>query len=160
SRKIVTPDGQWYTPLALGIHDDHSRLCCHLQWYLAEKAEDLVHGLSQAFEKRGLPRMALMDNGSALIAEEGVEGLGRLSIVQENTLPYCAFQNGKEEVFWAQLEGRLLAMLEGVRDLTLAFLNEASQAWVEMEYNRTRNDETGEKPIDRFVHGQSVLRTC
>ncbi len=160
SRKIITPGGKWYTPLALGIHDDHSRLCCHLQWYLSEQAEDLVHGLLQAFEKRGLPRKALMDNGSAMIAQELVEGFPRLSIIQEHTLPYCAFQNGKEEVFWGQVEGRLLAMIEKVPDLTLAFLNEATQAWVEMEYNRTKNDETGEKPIDRFIHGQNVLRDC
>ena len=160
SRKIITPGGQWRLPIALGIHDDHSRLCCHLQWYLSEQAEDLVHGVSQALQKRGLPRKVLMDNGSAMIAREVVEGFPRLSILQETTLPYSPFQNGKEEVFWGQVEGRLLAMLEGVKDLTLSFLNEATQAWVEMEYNRTKNDETHEKPIDRFLNAPSVLRPC
>ncbi len=160
SRKVITPEGEWRTPHALGIHDDHARLCCHLQWYLTEQAEDLVHGLWQAFEKRGLPREALMDRGSAMKAQETVDGFKRLSITQNLTLPYCPFQNGKEEVFWAQLEGRLMAMLERVPDLTLGFLNEATQAWVEMEYNRTKNDETGEKPIDRFLNGSSVLRPC
>ena len=29
-----------------------------------------------------------------------------------------------------------MAMLEGVDDLTLARLNEATQAWVEYDYNR------------------------
>jgi transposase InsO family protein len=160
SRKIITPGGEWKTPIALGIHDDYSRLCCHLQWYLSEQAEDLVHGLSQAFEKRGLPGKALMDNGAAMIAREVVEGLPRLSIIQETTLIYAPFQNGKEEVFWGQVEGRLLAMLEGVQDLTLSFLNAATQAWFEMEYNRTPNDETNEKPIARFLNGPSVLRPC
>jgi putative transposase len=159
-RQILTPGGQWRTPIALGIHDDYSRLCCHLQWYLTEQAEDLVHGLCQAFEKRGLPRQALMDNGSAMVAGEVIDGFQRLSITQDLTLPYSPFQNGKEEVFWSQAEGRLMAMLEGVKDLTLPFLNEATQAWVEMEYNRTKNDETREKPIDRFVNGSSVLRDC
>jgi transposase InsO family protein len=159
-RKILTHDGQWSPAIALAIHDDHSRLCCHLQWYLAEQAEDLVHGLCQAFEKRGLPRRVLMDNGSAMVAQEVVEGFARLSILQDFTLPYSPFQNGKEEVFWAQLEGRLMAMLEGVKELSLAFLNEASQAWVELEYNRRENEETGEKPILRFVNGPSVLRDC
>jgi putative transposase len=159
-RKIITPEGQWRTPIALGIHDDYSRLCCHLQWYLTEQAEDLAHGLCQGFEKRSLPRRALMDNGSAMTAQEVVEAFLRLSIIQDLTLPYSPFQNGKEEVFWSQVEGRLMAMLEGVEDLTLSFLNEATQAWVEMEYNRTKNDETGEKPIDRFLSGQSVLRPC
>ena len=55
SRKVLTPGGQWQRPIALGILDDHSRLCCHVQWYLSETAEDLVHGFSQAIQKRFLP---------------------------------------------------------------------------------------------------------
>jgi putative transposase len=39
-----------------GVLDDRSRLACHLQWYLSESAENIAHGLSQAFLKRGLPR--------------------------------------------------------------------------------------------------------
>ena len=35
-------------------------------------------------------------------------------------------QNGKQEAFWGQVEGRLLPMLEGVADLTLDQLNDAS----------------------------------
>lgn len=160
SRKIIAPSGEWCTPIVLGIIDDYSRLCCHLQWYLTEKAEDLVHGLSQGFQKRGLPRQALMDNGGAMTAQEVVEGFTRLSIIQETTLPYSPFQNGKQEVFWGQVEGRLMAMLEGVHDLTLSFLNDATQAWVEMEYNRTKNDETDEIPLARFLNAPSVLRPC
>ena len=115
SLKVLTPRGQWQRPLALGILDDHSRLCCHLQWYLSETAEDLVHGLSQAIQKRGLPRALLTDNGAAMIAEEVTEGLLRLGIVHEKTLPYSPYQNGKQECFWATLEGRLMEMLDGVR---------------------------------------------
>ena len=70
SLKVVTPRGQWQRPIVLGILDDHSRLCCHLQWYLSETAEDLVHGLSQAIQKRGLPRALMTDNGSAMVADE------------------------------------------------------------------------------------------
>ena len=32
SLKVLTHRGQWQRPIALGILDDHSRLCCHLQW--------------------------------------------------------------------------------------------------------------------------------
>ncbi len=113
SRKVLTARGQWQCPIALAILDDHSRLCCHLQWYLSETAEDLVHGLSQAIQKRGLPRALLTDNGAAMVAEEVGEGLLRLGIVHEKTLPYSPYQNGKQEVFWATLEGRLMEMLDG-----------------------------------------------
>jgi transposase InsO family protein len=158
SLSVLTPRGQWQRPIALGILDDHSRLCCHLQWYLSETAEDLVHGLSQAIQKRGLPRALLTDNGAAMIAEETTEGLLRLGIVYEKTLPYSPYQNGKQECFWATLEGRLMEMLDGVAELTLAFLNEATQAWAEIEYNRTPRRETSCSPVERFAQAPDVLR--
>jgi transposase InsO family protein len=61
--------------MLLGVIDDCSRLVCHLQWYLDETAESLVHGLSQAFMKRGLPRALMTDNGAAMLADETVTGL-------------------------------------------------------------------------------------
>ncbi|HET7238386.1 MAG TPA: DDE-type integrase/transposase/recombinase, partial [Terrimicrobiaceae bacterium] len=140
SLRVLLDKGQWVYPLLLGIIDDHSRLCCHAQWYLAEGAEELCHGLSQAFQKRALPRALMTDNGSAMLATETTEGLARLSIVHETTLYYSPYQNGKQENFWhGQIAGRLLPMLEGVADLSLAQLNEATLAWIEMEYNRAEH---------------------
>ena len=159
SKKVLTHGGQWLRPIALGILDDHSRLCCHVQWYLSETAEDLVHGLSQAIQKRGLPRALLTDNGSAMVAEEVTEGLLRLGIVHERTLPYSPYQNGKQEAFWGTLEGRLLKMLDGVAELTLEFLNEVTQAWMEIEYNRAVHRETSCSPVERFAQAPDVLRS-
>jgi transposase InsO family protein len=158
SKKVLLSSGEWMTPLVLGILDDRSRLACHVQWYLAETAENLVHGLSQAIQKRALPRSLMTDNGAAMIAGETTQGLLRLGIVHQTTLPYSAYQNGKQENFWAQLEGRMMAMLEGTKDLTLPFLNESTQAWVEMEYNRKVHSETGQTPIVRYLAGPDVGR--
>jgi putative transposase len=161
-KSVLTAAGSYDAPLALGILDDFSRLCCHLQWYLAagESAEDLVHGYSQACQKRELPRSTMSDGGSAMKSAEFRQGLARLGIAHEMTLPHSPYQNGKQESFWAQLEGRLVAMLENVPDLTLAALNEATQAWVELEYNRKVHSETGEAPLTRYLNGKSVGRPC
>jgi transposase InsO family protein len=158
SRPVLCPDGQWRKPQLLGVLDDRSRLCCHLQWYLEETAEALIHGLSQAFQKRGLPRALLTDNGAAMIAAETVEGLERLGIVHHTTLPYSPEQNGKQESFWGQIEGRLLPMLEGEPELTLPLLNTATQAWAEEEYQRKEHSEIREAPLDRYLRGPSVAR--
>jgi putative transposase len=158
SRAILTAEGEWKKPQLVGILDDRSRLCCHLQWYWAETAESLVHGLMQAFQKRGLPRALLTDNGSAMIAAETVEGLGRLSIVHHTTLSYSPEQNGKQESFWGQIEGRLLPMLEGEAHLTLDLLNAATQAWVEQEYHQKTHSEINETPLERYLRGPSVGR--
>jgi transposase InsO family protein len=158
SRSVVLPDGRWVRPWMLGIVDDYSRLACHVQWYLCESAQTLVHGLTQAIQKRALPRALLTDNGGAMLAEEVQQGLERLSIVHETTLPYSPYQNGKQEVFWASVEGRLLAMLDGVGELTLERLNEATQAWVELEYQRKVHSELGCAPLQRALAGRSVGR--
>ena len=157
--KVLDAAGRWHTPMVLAILDDRSRLCCHLQCYRAETAECLVHGLTQACLKRGLPRALMTDNGAAMVAEETREGLVRLGILQELTLPYSAYQNGKQEVFWAQLEGRLLELLRGVTPLRLAFLNQAAQAWVEQDYHRRPHRElAGATPLDRMLAGPEVSR--
>ncbi|CCK82029.1 integrase, catalytic region [Desulfobacula toluolica Tol2] len=87
----------WACPLF--VLDDHSRLCCHIQWYLNETAEVLIHGLSQAFYKRGLPRSLMTDKGAAMIAHETCNGLIKLGINHETTLPYSSYQNGEQEAF-------------------------------------------------------------
>jgi putative transposase len=157
-KKVLVARGEYVTPLALCILDDHSRLACHLQWYFAEDAENLVHGLRQAIHKRGLPRSLMTDQGSAMKADEVRAGLARLGIVHEMTLPHSPYQNAKQESFWSQLEGRLVAMLESVEDLTLGRLNEITQAWVEHEYNRKRHSELGTTPLRRFLDGKDVGR--
>ncbi len=158
SRKVLSRTGAWVRPLLLGVLDDRSRVACHLQWYLDETAETLVHGLTQAIQKRGLPRALLTDNGAAMLAAEVRQGLETLGIVHETTLPYSPYQNAKQEVFWAQVEGRLLAMLEGETDLTLERLNTATQAWVELEYHRARHRELGGTPLERYLAGPDVGR--
>lgn len=157
-KRVVDQDGTWYTPKALCILDDRSRLCCHIQWYVDETAESLIHGFSQALFKRGLPRSLMTDNGSAMISGEFQNGLLKLGIKHDKTLPYSPFQNGKQESFWGQLEGRLLAMLSRVEPLTLEFLNRATQAWVEQEYNRTIHEEIRQTPLERMLEGPDVSR--
>lgn len=158
SRAVLLPEGRWVKPILLGVLDDHSRLACHVQWYLEESAQTLVHGLSQAIQKRALPRALLTDNGGAMLAEEVRQGLERLGIVHETTLPYSPYQNAKQEVFWASVEGRLMAMLEGVEALTLEVLNQATQAWAERDYQRRVHAELGCTPLERYLNAPEVGR--
>lgn len=160
SRKVLTRGGRWITPHAFAALDDHSRLGCHVQWYGTESSETLAHGLSQAFQKRGLPSALMTDRGSAMLAAEIREGLHRLSVTHCPTLEYSPYQNAKQEVFWGPLETRVLAMLEGVHDLTYDLLNEATLAWLELEYNPHLHREIGVTPLSRFLAGPSLARDC
>lgn len=159
-RPVLTREGAWVKPLLFGCIDDRSRLVCHLQWYLDESTQSLVHGLCQAFMKRGLPRALMTDNGAAMVAEEFTAGLASLGIVHQPTLPYSPYQNAKQESFWGRVEGRLMAMLEGEATLTLELLNQSTQAWVEQEYHRGVHTEIGETPLSRYLAGPNVTRPC
>lgn len=160
ARKVLTCGGDWVKPMLLGVIDDRSRLVCHLQWYLDETAASLVHGLCQAFMKRGLPRALMTDNGAAMLADETTSGLASLGVLHQTTLPYSPYQNAKQESFWGRVEGRLMAMLEGEEALTLDLLNLATQAWVEQEYHRSVHTELHATPLQRYLDGPNVGREC
>ena len=159
-RPVLTLAGQWMTPIALGILDDHSRRACHLQWYLAESAEELVHGLCQGLQKVALPRALMTDNGGAMQTEEFLAGLHTLGILHEPTLAYSPYQNAKQEVFWATVEGRLMAMLEGVEPLTLERLNEITQIWVQGDYQQKVHSEIATSPLKRYLQAPQAGREC
>jgi putative transposase len=160
SRKVLTKRGELVTPQLFGCIDDHSRLICHLQWYTNEDTETFVHGMSQAFLRRGLPRSLMTDNGPAMSSGEFTEGLARLGISHNPTLAYSAYQNAKAESFWGRVEGRLMTMLQHEKPLTLELLNRASQAWVELDYHRALHQELGTTPLQRYVNAPSLAREC
>lgn len=100
----------------------------------------------------------MTDNGAAMKAEEFIAGLHALSIVFEPTLPYAPYQNGKQEVFWSSVEGRLMAMLRDVPELTLDRLNEYTSVRVEQDYNRRAHREIGCTPWERYKDEPNVGR--
>ena len=51
-----------------------------------------------------------------------------------------------------------MAMLEGCEELTVERLNEATQAWVELEYNRCVHTELGCSPLERYLQSPDVGR--
>lgn len=160
SRNILTCKGIWVKPMLMCVIDDRSRVVCHLQWYLDETAESLIHALCQAFMKRGLPRALMTDNGAAMLAEETTTGLAKLGVLHQTTLPYSPYQNAKQESFWGRIEGRLMALLEGCESLTLDELNLATQAWTEQEYHHAKHSELGTSPMNRYLAGPNVRREC
>merc|ERR1712110_368998 len=83
-----------------------------------------------------------------------------LFFMHEPTLPYSPYQNAKQEVFWAQVEGRLMAMLENEPEISLALLNKATLAWVEFEYHKKEHSEIGSTPLNYYLKGPDVSRPC
>ena len=89
-------------------------------------------------------------------------GLFALGIDHKKTLPYSPYQNGKQETFWANVEGRLLAMLEHEEKLSLRALNHATQVWVEGDYHeRVHHELDGQTPLQCYCqHKDNASREC
>lgn len=158
SRDIITSSGEIIRPHLFGVIDDCSRLICHLQWYLIENSENLIHGFIQALMKRGLPRSTMSDCGAAMKSQEFYMGLLKLGIVFTPTMGYSPEQNGKIESFWCNIENRLMPMIRNKKNITLHELNVMTQAWVEMDYNQKIHSELKDTPINVFLNKKSVLR--
>jgi transposase InsO family protein len=131
-----------------------------MQWYWGETGENVVHSFSQAAQKRGLPGAAYSDRGKAELCGEFRSGLARLGVLDQHTRGYSPHMNGKCEHVWSRLEGRLINLLAGQKDLTLKRLNDLTQAWAEMEYNRTFHREIGETPLARYLRIKDVSKPC
>ncbi len=158
SVQLTNAAGQFYRPHLIAFVDDYSRMVLHAQWYAEETARVMVHSFTQACAKFGLPRALYNDNGSAMRAAEVTEGLARLGIEHHFTRVYAPCQNGKCERFWAQVEGRLLAMVRPIAGLDLPGLNRLTSAWLAEEYARRPHQTTGIAPLDRWTQGPSVMR--
>jgi hypothetical protein len=102
----------------------------------------------------------MSDNGSAMTSGEFKSGLKNLGILHQLTLPYSPYQNGKQEVLWGQLEGRLMAMMENKKHITLKELNDMTLAWAEIEYNKANHTEIKTSPLSRFLNNRDVSRQC
>jgi len=158
SRRVLLADGTYVTPQLVAFLDDHTRVISHIQWYLNEDTERLVHAFRQAILKRGLPRAVLHDNGGAMTSAEFRQGLEDLGIEDNGTMAYSPYQNGKQEKFWDTVEGQLLPLLENIEPLDLATLNRATQAWLEGDYHRETHSEIKMAPIDRLAKAKNVVR--
>jgi len=158
SFQVVTNNGSMKTPLAVAYIDDRSRFICHIQWYLEETCENLTHALIQSIMRRGLPRAIVSDNGSPMIAGEFLAGGENLGLSMSRIRPRSPWMNGKIETFWGPLEGRLMSMLQNVRNLSLAELNTLTQVWVEQEYHRSLHSELKDTPMNVFLKHKSVFR--
>ncbi|MCX6129488.1 MAG: DDE-type integrase/transposase/recombinase [Proteobacteria bacterium] len=159
--RVVDRDGQIKAPMALAIIDDSSRFICHMQWYFSETTECLVHGFIQAIQKLGIPGNLMTDNGSAMTSAEFTQGLTRLGITHETILEYSPYQNAKQERFWGTLEGRLIPLLDGIKDIDIAKINEVTQIWLDQDYHRKEHDElSGSSPRDKYLQGPDIHKPC
>ena len=133
----------------------------YIEFTLSQRKAEFYRCLVHALEFFGAsPRAIIFDNLKTAV----INGSGRAACFHPEFLALCGHyylqpiacerrdpeSNGKQEAFWGTLEGRLMRMLDSTAQLTLELLNQATQAWVEIEYNRSVHRETSSSPVDRL----------
>ena len=125
-----------------------------------ETAESLVHGFSQALQRRGLPRALMTDNGAAMIAEEFAAGLHQLGIVHETTLPYSPVSKRQAGILLGSGRRAPDGHARGRGRAHPRAAQHRHRAWVEQEYHRSVHSEIGCSPLERYLAGPDVGRDC
>ena len=100
---------------------------------------------------RGIPKVLLVDNGSAYRDAQLHRACAVLGIRLVHARPYTPTTKGKIERFFETERSGFVVEVEarGVGDL--AELNRLFGAWVETVYHRRVHSETGATPMERFM---------
>lgn len=133
--------------------DDHSRAFCGYRWGYAEDTVRLEAALRSGIERRGVPRAAYLDNGSAMISRQLLRALAVLGTRLFHSEPGRPEGRGKIERAFKTVRGQFLVEVDPAEVRTLDELNSRFSAWVESIYHRRVHSETNEAPIERFLAG-------
>ncbi|MGH3468481.1 MAG: DDE-type integrase/transposase/recombinase [Thermocrispum sp.] len=135
--------------------DDHSRLLTGYRWGHSEDTLRLEAALRAGMASRGVPKVAYLDNGSAMVSKQLLRALAVLGIVLTHSKPGQPAGRGKIERFFRTVREQFLVELTAPGALEaiegLAGLNELFTAWVETVYHQRTHSETGQTPLARFT---------
>jgi putative transposase len=135
--------------------DDHSRVLTGYRWGHSEDTLHLAAALRDGLSSRGVPRLAYLDNGSAMVSKQLLRALAILGIQLTHSQPGRPEGRGKIERFFRTVREQFLVELAAPGALAkvdgLAGLNELFAAWVETVYHQRVHSETEQTPLDRFT---------
>jgi len=139
--------------------DDHSRLLLHGRFSFKGDLPALELVFRRSLQRYGLCRRVYYDNAQVYRSghmRQIVATLGLHRIVF--TTPNRPMGHGKIEAINRKIRSAFLAELKASPIHTLDALNEAFIAWADLEHNRTKHEETGDTPLERWRKGVEKIR--
>ena len=133
--------------------DDYSRRILHAEYFWDEKLPRMEKTFKTMVLRWGLPKKLYLDNGHVYIASHFALILTDLKIKKIHHGPYKAWAKGKIEAVMKTFKRDFQPEAQRAGFKTLAELNSALWAWLEVEYNRRNHSSTGEPPVVRFERG-------
>lgn len=129
----------------LAIIDDASRYIVHASFYITEGVEALIHGLSIAIKRFGIPQRFYTDNGSAFRSLHLQMISARLGFTLPHTPAYTPQGRGKIERFFRTTRDQLL---DGNEAPTRQAWNQKLSLWIDQYHHRT-HDGIDATPLDK-----------
>lgn len=144
----------------VSLFDDASRLVAHSAFCLSETALEIEGVLKQALLRRGIPRMLVVDNGSAYRAATLQTICADLGIRLVHCQPYQPTSKGKLERWHRTVRDQFLAELDATHIRDLADLNARLWAWIEQVYHREPHSSLGKdvSPLARYQQDLPRIR--
>jgi putative transposase len=134
----------------LAIIDDHSRVLCHGEFFLAQDLMVYLAVLEKAIRKRGIPDKIYCDNGKVFLSDQ-VRRIGAeigCRIVHAKVRDAAA--KGKIERFFKTVRMQFLEMAEAAGIDRLQELNRRFFEWVE-QYNNRVHGALGCSPMEKWL---------
>jgi putative transposase len=139
--------------------DDHSRAIMGARWAYHDDVVRMAAAFRPALQRRGVPRAAYLDNGSAFVDAWLLRGCAVLGIKLIHSRPGKPEGRGKIERFFRTVRDQFLVEVgDGAQVGDLAEMNRLFQAWLETVYHQAVHSETGEPPIARWARATSQER--
>jgi len=139
--------------------DDHSRLCCHGQFYLQQGLPAIIDTLRQATRKRGAPEQFYCDNARVYRSPQLRRIVAEIGAVLTFTKIRDAAAKGKIERFFQTVQSAFLTPLyEFTPPKNLAELNEHFWQWMESGYNNKLHSSLDQTPLQRWLITAAKVR--
>ncbi len=145
------------THLAVWI-DCHSRYIVEARYYVRENLDILVDSLLRAWGNHGASRELYVDNAKIYHSRALTLACTQLNIKLLHRPPKDPAPGGLIERFIQTCQNQLEAEVRASQIFTLAELNRALTAWIQVAYHREVHSETGQTPYDRFHQQPRLIR--
>jgi putative transposase len=139
--------------------DCHSRYIVEARYYIRENFDVLVDSLLRAWTRHGASRELYVDNAKIYHANALKLACTQLKIKLLHRPPRDPPAGGLIERFFQTLQGQLEAEIRAMRKISLADINRALSAWLEIEYHDAVHSETGQTPAERYQQATRYQQT-
>lgn len=133
--------------------DDFSRKILYAEYYRDEKLPRMEDSYKKMVLRWGIPVKVYVDNGHVYSSAHFAWVLKELKVKKIHHKPYAAYCKGKVEAVMKTIKNDFQKEAQAAGFRTLAELNSALWAWIEMVYNTRVHSSTGEAPNKRFAQG-------